>query len=656
MALRAPTPPNPGSAGSDRAARGSITRVKLLGDWCDSETLCRLWNKMTQGAFRWNDIEVTWRNEDVNYYAVVNGLQRGEHAVPKRTILFSLEPPVRREGHRPPPVDPRPFLKVHDYRTDLSPLEWHLGQTYAELKATSPQKTRVLSAVVSSRHELPGHRKRIAFLKFLESRGLAFDLYGYENHFGLASYVGSLPAHRKDDGILPYRYTFNAENQAVPNYVTEKLADAILGESLCFYWGCPNVQDHLDPRAYVVLDLDDFEASYRRIVAAIRDDEWSKRLAVIRREKHRILDELQFFPTVERVIREHELAVAAIGPDIALAKELPYLLRRYRIAAGRQTGTSAAITAYLRHKRLAADGGPGSRTILFVSDCSPAPPDLSERCAVVTGQGLLPEGEALARSLHRTPVSYRCGSARISLPRDWLTIEEDVPVRVMNLDRRPDRWAQMIEALAGAGVRRYERVPARDGRSIRPGPDELALFDKNHFRWRRGVVGCALSHLGLWWRLASSPDPRTTWLILEDDVSFAADFLAEWSRAHDEADRVDPDWELLFLGLCVDPPAHGPEAAGGAREPATTRQVTRLARMPTGVIGGTFAYMLRRTGAWKLLEWVAREGIRVPIDTFLLHHVAGLRAFVVEPHLVFSTPFVDSDIHWDSIAVDGAPE
>ena len=186
---------------------------------------------MTQGAFRWNDIEVTWQDKAIDYYAVINGLRPGERAVPERTILFSLEPPVRGGGRRKPPVDPRPFLAVRDYRTHFPPLEWHLGQTYAELKAASPVKSRVLSAVVSSRHELPGHRKRLAFLRFLETRGVALDLYGYRNDAGLASYVGPLPIHRKDDGILPYRYTFNAENQAAPNYCTEKLGTPSSGSA-----------------------------------------------------------------------------------------------------------------------------------------------------------------------------------------------------------------------------------------------------------------------------------------------------------------------------------------------------------------------------------------------------------------------------------------
>src|SRR5262245_15104215 len=299
---RASSPP----LGSRRQGTPPRIRVKLLGDWCTSEELCRLWSKMTQGALRWNDIEITWRDDAVDYYAVINGVRSGERVLPERTILFLLEPPVHAGGRRRRLADPRPLLQVRDHRTHFTPFEWHLGQTYAELKAASPVKSRVLSAVISSRHELPGHRRRVAFLRYLESRGVALDLYGYRNDFGFASYVGPLPPHRKDEGILPYRYTFNTENQAVPNYLTEKLGDAILGECLCFYWGCPNVHEQLDPRAYVVLDLDDFEASHRRMVAAIRDGEWSRRLAAVRREKHRILDELQFFPTLERAIREHE--------------------------------------------------------------------------------------------------------------------------------------------------------------------------------------------------------------------------------------------------------------------------------------------------------------------------------------------------------------
>jgi GR25 family glycosyltransferase involved in LPS biosynthesis len=257
-------------------------------------------------------------------------------------------------------------------------------------------------------------------------------------------------------------------------------------------------------------------------------------------------------------------------------------------------------------------------------------------------------------------VSYRCGSGRIVLPRAWLTIEDDVAVKVLNLDRRPDRWARTVEALAGAGLGRYTRVAARDGRELRADVDDLRVFRGNHFGSRRGVIGCALSHLGLWRALAACPDPGATWLILEDDIAFGPDFLGEWSRRHDEVSQLEPRWDLLFLGLHVDRPEPDVDRAPAARPVERVRRVERLAGVPPGVLGGSFAYEIRRAGAWRLLEWVAQEGVRMPIDAFILYHVTGLRAFVVEPNLVWSehvrqSPTVDSDVQWDVVSVEGVP-
>ena len=65
------------------------------------------------------------------------------------------------------------------------------------------------------------------------------------------NYKGSLPYHQKDQSILPYKYSFNVENFEIKNYYTEKLIDGILGETLVFYHGCPNIKDLIDERAYV---------------------------------------------------------------------------------------------------------------------------------------------------------------------------------------------------------------------------------------------------------------------------------------------------------------------------------------------------------------------------------------------------------------------
>ena len=94
------------------------------------------------------------------------------------------------------------------------------------------------------------------------------------------------------------------ENNFEHNFITEKLWEPILCETLCFYYGCPNVTDYIDSKAFVLLDIYDFEKSYQIIKQAIEEDLWSQRIDIIRKEKQRILSELAFFPTIQKIINE----------------------------------------------------------------------------------------------------------------------------------------------------------------------------------------------------------------------------------------------------------------------------------------------------------------------------------------------------------------
>ena len=58
----------------------------------------------------------------------------------------------------------------------------------------------------------------------------------------------------------------------------------------------------------------------------------------------------------------------------------------------------------------------------------------------------------------------------------------------------------------------------------------------------RNVLGCALSHMTIWERIAlSEGDPNEVFLILEDDVQFAADLPQQWSEVRGERDHDDDD-------------------------------------------------------------------------------------------------------------------
>lgn len=285
-------------------------RVKLIANWTSSQELCEIWKRQSKGDLCWGEIEVTSDDGPVDYYAVINHPHAATDDLrPDRTIIFHMEPrcAVLGWGQWAAP-DPREFLQVRSHDRYRNVAEWHLDMTYAELIDQSPSKTRGLSAVVSGKVTAPGQRLRVAFLHHLETLGFPVDIYGHETPHGFSSYQGSLPYMNKKDGILPYRYTFNAENNAENNYFSEKIVDAILGECLCFYWGCPNLEDYIDPRAFIRLPLDDHKESHRIVDEAIRSDQWSERIDVIRAEKQRILDEYQFFPTLSRVVHGHVFA------------------------------------------------------------------------------------------------------------------------------------------------------------------------------------------------------------------------------------------------------------------------------------------------------------------------------------------------------------
>ena len=104
---------------------------------------------------------------------------------------------------------------------------------------------------------------------------------------------------------MSYKYYFMIENNYERNFITEKIWEPILCESLVFYYGCPNVSDYINPLAYVQLDINDYEKSFQIIKQAIAEDWHSQRLNIIKAEKKKILEKLAFFPVISEIITEY---------------------------------------------------------------------------------------------------------------------------------------------------------------------------------------------------------------------------------------------------------------------------------------------------------------------------------------------------------------
>lgn len=282
-------------------------RVIMYCNWTSSELLCNLWNKMCKGDYTWNNIKIVWE-EPYDYAVVINCPPKGVSLDPSNTIVFHMEPNIPDHpeiwGEWANP-DENKFLYVGRHDKTYNNNEWHLSKTYSQLSIETVIKndevSKILSTVLSNKYQDPGHIKRIDFIKFLETKEFPVHVYG-SNDFEWKQYKGSPPSHEKDEAMFPYKYTFNVENFSKKGYMTEKLFDGILSESLTFYHGCLNIKEYIDERAYVWLELENFENDYLIIKNAIESNLWEERLPFIREAKQKIINETQFFPRIESII------------------------------------------------------------------------------------------------------------------------------------------------------------------------------------------------------------------------------------------------------------------------------------------------------------------------------------------------------------------
>jgi len=319
-----------------------FTRVKMLCNWTSSEQLCKGFSNMCTDPdnFLWNNIQITSSNNpaEIDYYVIINMPPQNAYFDPAKTIVFQMEPwvqdpslnwGVKTWGEWAKP-DPNKFLHVHCHEKYLNGVVWGIER----LPESNKEKQNKICSIISSKNFDEGHILRNKFLSFLENYSENMnDVFGRENYFGFKNYKGRLPG--EDKAVIGnYKYHFMCENNAEHNYATEKIWEPILCETLCFYWGCPNLGDHIDENAFVRLPLDDFEASLQIMKQAMDEDWWSQRIDCIRREKKRIIHELGFFPTLEKIIIEKKEieSVEGIILIISCNKHKDTRLKKYKLS------------------------------------------------------------------------------------------------------------------------------------------------------------------------------------------------------------------------------------------------------------------------------------------------------------------------------------
>jgi GR25 family glycosyltransferase involved in LPS biosynthesis len=203
---------------------------------------------------------------------------------------------------------------------------------------------------------------------------------------------------------------------------------------------------------------------------------------------------------------------------------------------------------------------------------------------------------------------------------------------VINLDRRTDRmekfWKNHPEL-----TDRVNRYSAFDGKQLTLTPELAQLFGPNDFFWKKAVMGCALSHLGLWWKLANEHPDITNYLIFEDDAKLAPgweDTLAK-SMAH-----APEDYDVLYLGGILPPNRASFE---GLLTPVSKYYSCIQPHQFFGQKEPTpyfhscaYAYILSRRGAIKILESItARKGYWTSADHMMCSPCETMKLYFLTP-------------------------
>ena len=199
----------------------------------------------------------------------------------------------------------------------------------------------------------------------------------------------------------------------------------------------------------------------------------------------------------------------------------------------------------------------------------------------------------------------------------------ELPIIVINLPRRTDRWEMLCRRMHAAGLTRLVKAPAIDGLCLSEAEiavltgshgTTIDLAPHSHLALTRPAVGCFLSHLAIWCWLIDAKLPRA--LILEDDAAPVAAYTAE--RFQSALASVPVDTGLVFPGLII--------MGGLADRPASS-----LARVY--YFNGTFAYLITPTACQTLLRYLLplRSHIDHQLSQVLMEQRHVLPAYYTNP-------------------------
>jgi GR25 family glycosyltransferase involved in LPS biosynthesis/GT2 family glycosyltransferase len=208
---------------------------------------------------------------------------------------------------------------------------------------------------------------------------------------------------------------------------------------------------------------------------------------------------------------------------------------------------------------------------------------------------------------------------------------------VVNLEHRKDRWSNFVNNAIPYELK-YERYNAVNGYELVPTRELEQLFDNCDYNFRRGMIGCALSHLHIWEIVSKQDKP---FIIFEDDVTFSSEFNNNLPKIFEN------NFDVCFIGH---------HSTKNIDEYGFSILKFNARNSLSFSLGGTFGYIITPDGAKKMLDFIQEVGMINGIDTMMQKSADVLNIKYCIPSIVFSSciqhdPNSDTDIqkNYDSM-------
>ncbi len=181
----------------------------------------------------------------------------------------------------------------------------------------------------------------------------------------------------------------------------------------------------------------------------------------------------------------------------------------------------------------------------------------------------------------------------------------EVSTFVINLKRRPDRLRNFFTK------NKKEIYPLTvfegvDGKNLLPDHKIQKAFSTGDYNYRRGIVGCAMSHIKIWKEFITKLSTNYC-VVLEDDAELCNDFHHKVLYLLNN----NKDFDIMFLHYNPYPQFNRPNLHTNDPPKAEFWTIAKSMRENMGSGAG---YILSRNGAINLLRHIEQRGVYNAID------------------------------------------